>query len=683
MLPSARVDVSCMRGAHPLRKIRVGARSPTGFSIRPRKSSATRRGRALAVAPVAYHGDRQQYGGKDKDYGAEDAPWKKKVKWRLDDEEDEENQRRGVTSLGWTPPPPPSDTGQHLNFVKPKRAADKPYEPPPKPPAYAYEPPPKPEVNSWEVASQIGRHGVRPSRLDETALRLLKNAGVDLRQADFDEMEARADEYHMEEAARDEARVNSSRDASSSGWDEGGSTAGGSTAGGFGGGYRVTDEWPNGGVQVAYSDEEYAEWCKSFSFRVAVRLRAHGVHPSHLDDRARWVLEMAGVAPDWVEYYYATQDAQEDALGEWADASRDSEESASSYAGNSWDEWDQRASERAYASAADLERDRADTYGSRASAEANERVVMAAVGGAYGSSSTAVSPSQFDTRSPTRVDGMTVLEEYPSDFGLLQVMRVDDDHRDATFAGATLLMRASNQNAVLSEYRPGSEPTTGGIFDLFAMLPPLLVDQPGRHPIGILGLGAGTCARELALFYPEENRHMVGWELDPSILHLGRKWFGMDEMEQSGRLTARCGDAFEELGRAREGGGLCAGIIVDVFDEDSRVLPQLTKFETWEEIARSLAPGGRIIANLSTGRGKSANMQAAVAAAEAAIVTCGGGHGSLWRGGAHGIWNEVVLTGPHPTIQCWADGHLPMQLSKYTDAWVPITAPPGARQGWM
>ena len=107
------------------------------------------------------------------------------------------------------------------------------------------------------------------------------------------------------------------------------------------------------------------------------------MHPSHLDDRARWVLEMAGVAPDWVDYYYATQDAQE----------------------NSWDEWDQRASERAHASAADLECDRADQYGSRASADANERVVMAAVGGAYGASS----PSQFDVRTPTRVDGMTVL----------------------------------------------------------------------------------------------------------------------------------------------------------------------------------------------------------------------------------------------------------------------------------
>ena len=81
-----------------------------------------------------------------------------------------------------------------------------------------------------------------------------------------------------------------------------------------------------------------------------MRLRAHGVHPGHLDDRARWVLEMAGVAPDWVEYYYATQ--EEDAGGVslffifvwairmtscfvhhrgWADASRDAEEYASGY----------------------------------------------------------------------------------------------------------------------------------------------------------------------------------------------------------------------------------------------------------------------------------------------------------------------------------------------------------------
>ena len=618
---------------------------------------------------VNYHGDRQQYSGKDKDYGAADAPWKKKVKWRLDDEEDEENQRRGVGSNGWKPPPPPVDTnqGSTMNFVKPKRAADKPYTPPPKPPGSTYESPPKPTVNAWEVASQIGRHGVRPSWLDETALRLLKNAGVDLRQADFDEMEARADEYHMEETSRNEARLKSSKEASFS-WDDGSSSSSTSSSSGSSDRpYRVTDEFPLNGAQVADSDETYAEWVKSFSFQVAVRLRAHGVHPSALDESARYVLEMAGVSPDWVEYYYATQDAQE------TDVEFGNSTSSSSYsADDSWERWDQRATDRSSWATADLERDRADTHGTRASASENERVVLSAL-----------EPSQFDTRSPARVDGMTVLDEYPSDFGLLEVMRVDDDHADDTFAGATLLMRASNRNAVLSEYRPGNSPATGGIFDLFAMLPPLLVGQPGWHPIGILGLGAGTCARELALFYPDETRRMVGWELDPSILHLGRKWFGMDELERSGRLTAQCGDAFEELRRVNQGGGKCAGIIVDVFDEDSAVLPQLTRMETWEEIAQSLAPGGRVIANLSTGRGKSANMQAAVAAAEAAIVTCGGGQGSLWRGGAHGIWNEVVLTGPHPTIQCWADGHLPMHLAEYTDAWVPISAPTGAKQGWM
>ena len=51
------------------------------------------------------------------------------------------------------------------------------------------------------------------------------------------------------------------------------------------------------------------------------------------------------------------------------------------------------------------------------------------------------------------------------------MFRVDDDHRDRSFAGATVLMRAHTPDAVLSEYRPGVA-TTGGVFDLFAMLPP-------------------------------------------------------------------------------------------------------------------------------------------------------------------------------------------------------------------
>ena len=88
-------------------------------------------------------------------------------------------------------------------------------------------------------------------------------------------------------------------------------------------------------------------------------------------------------------------------------------------------------------------------------------------------------------------------------------------------------------------------------------------------------------------------------------------------------MTVRCGDAFEGIRRAGAGGGRCAGIIVDVFDEKSRVLPLLTRVETWRDIASALAPGGRVIANLSTGRGKGADLDLAVAAAEAAAVACG------------------------------------------------------------
>jgi len=75
-------------------------------------------------------------------------------------------------------------------------------------------------------------------------------------------------------------------------------------------------------------------------------------------------------------------------------------------------------------------------------------------------------------------------------------------------------MRAHTPDAILSEYRPGDAPATGGVFDLFAMLPPLLTElPPSRYPMAILGLGAGTCCRQLAAFYPDDTRRMVGWEL--------------------------------------------------------------------------------------------------------------------------------------------------------------------------
>ena len=262
----------------------------------------------------------------------------------------------------------------------------------------------------------------------------------------------------------------------------------------------------------------FAEWSKAFAAEVAPSMRAHGVEADALDARTEGMLAAAGIFPDWLQWYQSRLPKTGDVF------------------------------------------DTFDTHETHVAVPAR------------------------------RVRGMTLLDEAESEFGKLQVLRVDADATgaDAPFAGAVVLMREHTPDAVLSEYRPPSTPngadasedsrfvTTGGVFDLFAMLPPLAGQPPG-YPIGVVGLGAGTVARELAHFYPSHGkvrgnaRRIVGWELDPAIVHLARAHFGLAELEVSGRLVVRVGDAFQEVRRAFAEGRLLAGIVVDVFDEKSRV----------------------------------------------------------------------------------------------------------------
>jgi hypothetical protein len=365
---------------------------------------------------------------------------------------------------------------------------------------------------------------------------------------------------------------------------------------------------------------EFAEWSKSFAAEVAPSLRAHGVEANSLDARAESIFIAAGIFPEWLRWYQSQLPNH----------------------GSVFDTFD-----------------------------------------------TSDTPVRIPQR---RVRGMTLVDEADSEFGKLQVLRVDDDAKgsDASFAGATVLMREHTPDAVLSEYRPGDSKAAGGVFDLFAMLPPLVQNQPPGYPIGVVGLGAGTVARELVQFYPSHGkvrgnaRRIVGWELDPAIVDLARTHFGLAELETSGRVVVRVGDAFKEVRRAFAEGRLLAGIVVDVFDEKSRVLPELTRLDVWEDLNRALAPGGRVIANLSTGRGRGADLEAAVKAAECAAIACGGGQAMLWRSGAFGVYNEVVLTGPPPTPREWGPaGGLPSELGQYKGEWYPVRAPPGKKHGWI
>ena len=171
----------------------------------------------------------------------------------------------------------------------------------------------------------------------------------------------------------------------------------------------------------------FAEWSKAFAAEVAPSMRAHGVEADALDARAEAMLAAAGIFPDWLRWY-------------------------------------------------------------------QNRLPRADVFDVF---------DTFETRvavPPRRVRGMTLLDEAESEFGKLQVLRVDDDATgaDQAFAGAVVLMREHTPDAVLSEYRAGAGGsdssssrfvTTGGVFDLFAMLPPLVAGQPPGYPIGVVGLG--------------------------------------------------------------------------------------------------------------------------------------------------------------------------------------------------
>ena len=54
----------------------------------------------------------------------------------------------------------------------------------------------------------------------------------------------------------------------------------------------------------------------------------------------------------------------------------------------------------------------------------------------------------------------------------------------------------------------------------------------------------------------------------------------------------------------------------------------------------------------------------------------------LWRSGALGVHNEVVLTGGAPP-EGRRPGGLPPQLMRYAEEWYEVEAPKGKKRGWI
>ena len=138
-----------------------------------------------------------------------------------------------------------------------------------------------------------------------------------------------------------------------------------------------------------------------------------------------------------------------------------------------------------------------------------------------------------------------------------------------------------------SEWRPNSV-LTGGYWDLFLMLPPLLAREP--HSMLVIGNAGGTIGRAYGRFYPGVS--IDGVELDPKLNEVARRYFGAGDNPRMD-LIAADGRPFLELTRKRYD-----VIVVDAYRQP--YVPFYLATEEFFALARKhLRPGGVIALNVA------------------------------------------------------------------------------------
>ncbi len=129
---------------------------------------------------------------------------------------------------------------------------------------------------------------------------------------------------------------------------------------------------------------------------------------------------------------------------------------------------------------------------------------------------------------------------------------------------------------------------TGGVWDAFLALPPLLGRPLER--VAILGNAAGTTARALGVYYPDAE--IDGVELDPAVSRVGRRYFGL---EDNPRLTVHDADARPFLRRTDSRYDL---IVVDAYHQPYVPFYLATR-EFFRLVRERLAPGGIVALNVA------------------------------------------------------------------------------------
>jgi spermidine synthase len=149
------------------------------------------------------------------------------------------------------------------------------------------------------------------------------------------------------------------------------------------------------------------------------------------------------------------------------------------------------------------------------------------------------------------------------------------------------LLHLNEGVAVHSLWRPDSV-LTGGVWDAFLALPPLLGRPLER--VAILGNAGGTTARALGVYYPDAT--VDGVELDPAVSRVGRRYFAMGENR---RLTVHDADARPFLRSTDVRYDL---IVVDAYRQPYVPFYLATR-EFFRLVRAHLRPGGVVALNVA------------------------------------------------------------------------------------
>ncbi len=152
----------------------------------------------------------------------------------------------------------------------------------------------------------------------------------------------------------------------------------------------------------------------------------------------------------------------------------------------------------------------------------------------------------------------------------------------------------TNESLAYQSVWPGEGILTGGVWDQLA-LAPALADRPGPElRVLIVGLAGGTIARQIHEAYSPSTRVAIhGIELDPAVIRMGQRYFGLGSIPDLTIETRDARVAVESLDDRFD------AIVVDVF-RGLYLPPHLVTTEFFEACRRHLAPGGVLAMNVAT-----------------------------------------------------------------------------------